>query len=388
MNVCFETFGCRLNRAEALENEAACLAGGHQVVTSHAEADLIVVRCCSVTARAQHDCEKLIDHLRRKYPNTRVFITGCHDKARPFKIAVSDAVPVRTARAYLKAQDGCSCRCSFCIVPRFRGASRSEPFDGVLAKASRFIEAGYREIVVTGCNLSLYSDAGRRLPELLDALAGLDPACRIRLGSIEPGAVAEEVPAVMAAHANFCRFLHIPVQSGSDLMLAAMKRPYRVAAIDRLIAGARKLMPDVAVGCDMISGFPGESRLDHFRSVTFLTRNTFVNVHAFPYSERPRTPAATLAGKIPPELRRDRARELAAVGEANRRIFAKSFLNREVEIVVEDEEKFAGWSSQYLWTRLETDEQLHDRRGKGMRRQIARILVRNVRGDRLYGEPV
>ena len=214
MNICFDTFGCRLNRAEALEDEARTLAKGHHIVSSHAEADLIVIRGCSVTARAQHDCEKLIAHLRENYPGKRVFLTGCLPNAKKLDISslsrstkdipVAAPVPKRTARAYLKVQDGCSMGCTFCIVPKFRGDPVSVPFDEVMDKAKRFIDAGYHEIVVTGCNLMLYSSEGRRLPELVAALAALSPDCRVRIGSVEPGPLAMEVVHAMAENANVC----------------------------------------------------------------------------------------------------------------------------------------------------------------------------------------
>ena len=237
MKVCFETFGCRLNRAEALDQEAEYLADGWKLTSSHSDADLIIVRGCSVTRRAQHDCEQLIAHIRKKYPYKRLLIEGCLATSRTEKLAVRHApvkasdksslhVPTRTARAYLKVQDGCAGKCTFCIVPKFRGKSSSIGFDAILDKAKRFIDAGYHEIVVTGCNLSLYASDGKRLPELIDALAGLSPDCRIRLGSLEPSDVAQDVVEAISRRQNICRFLHIPIQSASNRILGAMKRPY------------------------------------------------------------------------------------------------------------------------------------------------------------------
>ena len=183
MKVCFETFGCRLSRSEALEQEAQFLARGWSLTDSHQDADLIIIRGCSVTARAQHDCEKLIFHIKEKYPNKRIVVTGCLKEKRNEHwlrdIALKGAkrthlegggnmgasVPMRTARAYLKVQDGCSCACSFCIVPQFRGKSVSVDFAAVLEKARSFIAAGYHEIVLTGCNLSMYRSDGKNLAD-------------------------------------------------------------------------------------------------------------------------------------------------------------------------------------------------------------------------------
>lgn len=410
MKVCFETFGCRLNRAEALEDEAKYLARGWELTESHADAQLIVVRGCSVTARAQKDCERLIDHIKRKYPFKRVLVTGClpsADKGYTLRAESAQAnnlgnpnnqtaptVPTRTARAYLKVQDGCSGQCTFCIVPTFRGKSVSVPFDEVLDKARRFIAAGYHEIVVTGCNLSLYASDGKRLPELLAALAELGKddtphaprtplaGCRIRLGSLEPGPVASEVLKVMAAHPNICRFLHIPVQSGSMRILSAMRRPYTVREVDALAREARDLMPGVGLGCDLLTGFPDESDTDQLATLGLMRRVLFSKAHVFPYSERPGTVAAALPHAVPKEIRAARARELAKVADADRSLYARRFKGRVVEIVVEDEKTVAGWTSEYLWCRIGEAR-------KGVRRKdLVRILVRETEGHQLVGELV
>lgn len=387
MNVCFETFGCRLNRAEALEDEAKCLAVGHKVVTDHGEADFFVVRGCSVTSRAQHDCEKLIAHLREKYPMKRVFVTGCMNEAKPFVVkrrGDGPAIPTRTSRAYLKAQNGCNGECTFCIVPRFRGKSAAEEFTSVLDKAKRFVDTGYHEIVLTGCNLSLYASGGKRLPDLVAALAELDPACRIRLGSLEPFLTAEETIDAMAEHANVCRFLHMPVQSGSHAVLSKMKRPYTPDEVERLMNKARQLMPSVALGADMIAGFPGETERDHMASEALLTRMRIVNVHAFPFSRRPGTPAAAMPGQLDHDLICDRARRLAKLGEANRRAFATRFVGKTVEVVIESGSRSVGWTGEYLWF----EERSPD--GGAVpkplpKRETGVFIVRETRDGRLYG---
>lgn len=365
MKVCFETFGCRLNRAEALQTEADYLAGGWEVTTKHAEADLFVVRGCSVTAHAQRDTEKLIDHLRRHYPTKRILVEGCVGQkgkqlvaaqriraATAHGVTPDACVPTRTARAYLKVQDGCAGKCTFCIVPSFRGASRSVPFDDVLEKARRFIGAGYHEIVVTGCNLALYADSGKRLGELVAALAALDPTCRIRLGSLEPGPCAADVVRVMAECANVCRFLHLPVQSGSDRILAAMRRPYLTGAVAELAQFAVAHVPDVRLGCDLMTGFPGETELDFVATCGFVKRLSFTHAHVFPFSARPGTLAAAFPGTVPHAVRKARAHELSALVHEKARRLARTFIGQAVEIVVEGEKEVAGWTSQYFWCKV------------------------------------
>ncbi len=391
MNVCLETFGCRLNRAEALEDEARYLAEGHRIVQTHAEADLIVVRGCSVTARAQKDCERLIRHLEEKYPGKRVVAVGCLPSAKRREApllsdASKTAVPTRTARAYLKVQDGCSGRCSFCIVPQFRGKSSSVPFDEVLDRARRFIESGYREIVVTGCNLSLYASGGRRLPELAAALAALSPDCRIRLGSVEPGACAHEVVHAMAENERICRFLHIPVQSGSNRILAAMRRPYQIGEVDSLISEAVGLMPLVGIGCDLIAGFPDETEVDFRLTQGFLARHAISNAHVFPYSPRPGTLAAGLPGALPTEIRHARARYLSELAEESRRKFAKRFVGRSVDVVVESDSSLKGWTSEYLWFEKARTESAGSRPSASHRKELLHLQVRAAHGGVLYGD--
>lgn len=401
MKVCFETFGCRLNRAEALEEEARYLAAGWTTTKVHSEADWIVVRGCSVTARAQADCEKLVAHLKRKYPTKRIIVQGCLKDASPGlvrqvptdaprnilerKLAeVTDVpVPTRTARAYLKVQDGCSGKCTFCIVPSFRGKSTSVPFAQVMDKARRFIDAGYHEIVVTGCNLSLYASDGKTFPDLIAALANLgaaDPArrCRIRIGSLEPGKCASETLAVMADHDNVCRFLHIPIQTMADRLLVAMQRPYRAKDVSELVDAAIHAVSDIGLGCDLMTGFPGESDIDFLSTKTFLQRAPFSNVHVFPYSERPGTAASKYQGVIPKEIRRLRAHELAKIADAKRQLFAQRFVHKEVEVLIEDETHQAGWTSEYLW--YEPPHILQH----FARKELARLPVRSSRHGKLH----
>ena len=393
MKVCFETFGCRLNKAEALQMEAEYAANGWERTEKHSDADLFVVRGCSVTMRAQRDCEKLIAHLKRRYPTVPIRVYGClkdekdgsrsaesrKTPAPKFGLEIDNLdeathVPTRTARAYLKVQDGCSGKCTFCIVPKFRGASRSIPFSQVIDKARRFIDVGYHEIVVTGCNLVLYASEGKRLPDLIAALSELTPPdsnsrTRIRLGSVEPGDCAIECVHAMAEGANVCRFLHIPFQSGANRILMAMKRPYFARDISTLALTAQKLMPGIRLGCDVMTGFPDESELDLAATKGLLARHAFSNVHVFPYSERRGTLAATYGGGIPPGVRSERARVLAEKGVDNRYAYALQFIGKLVEIVVEDEDDCYGRTDEYLWCKAA---------GRAPRKSLARVLVTKI----------
>ena len=426
MKVAFVTFGCRLNRAESLDLEARYRAAGHEIIdlgsvpqpslssgtvpkTSGAVPDLILVRGCSVTAKAQRDCEKAIAHLRTQFPTTEVRPIGCLPNAGPVPTigpvppenlgtVPQDKVclPLQTSRAYLKIQDGCSGRCTFCIVPHFRGQPVSIPFDEIMVRTKSFLAAGYREIILTGCNLSLYHWSDHNLATLLAALAelGTDPGvlgtdpeilvgtvpnvgtvpARIRIGSLEPGRVCEAVLDVMAQYPNICRFLHLSLQSGSNRILKRMNRPYEITWAERFCTAAReRLGTDLALGADIITGFPGETEEDFEATRAFLERHAFSNLHVFPYSERPGTPAATMDGALPRAVRLARARELTELGHRQRETFAQTFLGREVEVCVERGGEH-GWTSAYLPCKW---------KGPAERRSLVRKRVIAINGDTL-----
>jgi len=387
MTIAFKTFGCRLNRAEALDQAAALQAAGHQVVELDDPGvvpDCIIVRGCSVTARAQRDCEKALAHLQLQYSHSRILPVGCLPSANPAAVeellgdSAPTAIPLSTSRAYPKVQDGCSGRCAFCIVPQFRGVPVSVPFGQVLSRARAFLAAGFRELVVTGCNLALYRSEGRGLPALLAALAELTlgdstaPVHRVRLGSLEPGICDAALVEAFAVHANICRFIHLSLQSGSDAVLARMNRPYRMDAVARFCAAVRSRLGErLALGADVITGFPGETEAD-FLATRDLVRD-FANLHVFPYSERPGTPAATMDGALPRAVRLERARELEAQSRQAREAFARSFLGRTVEVCVEEGGDH-GWTAEYLPCRLTTP---------APRRSLVNVTVANVIGSTL-----
>ena len=381
MKVGFVTFGCRLNRAEALDMEAQYAAAGWEVVpVEHSAAqtiqqsdnptpDLVIVRGCSVTAKAQRDCEKAIAHLRSQFPRAEIHVTGCLGIRSPaqsnnltIKQSSSLALPLRLSRAYLKVQDGCSGRCAFCIVPSFRGAPVSVPFVDVLARARAYLDAGFRELVLTGCNLCLYHDSGRGLPELAAAIAALEsPGHRVRLGSIEPGVCDARLLDAFESHPNICRFLHLSLQSGSDRVLRLMRRPYTIGQTAAFCAEAcRRLGPRLAFGADIITGFPGETDDDHEATRSFLRPHSntqtrkrsnaqtspFIHLHVFPFSERPGTESATMKPGVPVAVRRARAKELERIGAANRAAFARTLIGQEVTVCVEKDGN--GRSDEYL----------------------------------------
>lgn len=388
MRICFVTFGCRLNRAESLDLEAQYAAAGWDVVQLPSSVngedeqnalvpDVVVVRGCSVTAKAQRDCEKKIGQLRIRFPYAEILTVGCLPDAKPipphlappFFSDASAPVNRRLSRAYLKVQDGCSGKCAFCIVPSFRGASVSVPFEKVLASARAYLDAGFREIVVTGCNLCLYSDSNRRLPELVSAIARLESSGhRVRLGSIEPGLCDASLLDAMEANPNICRFLHLSLQSGSNRILRLMRRPYEIEHVAEFCADAhRRLGNRLAFGADVITGFPGETDADFSETKSFLSSplpSLVPHLHIFPYSGREGTEAATMKPSVPVDVRRARAKELEAIAAANHEKFARSLMGQEVRVCVERDGN--GRTDEYMRCML---------KGAASRRSIVRAMV-------------
>ena len=391
MKVAFVTFGCRLNRAESLDLEARYRAAGHEIIDLDMASretggplpiaanipDLILVRGCSVTAKAQRDCEKAIANLHTRFPLTEIRPLGCLPNAQATGTVPPnmETIPMQTSRAYLKIQDGCNGKCAFCIVPHFRGAPVSVPFREIMVRTKAFLEAGYREIVLTGCNISLYKSEGHILASLLGVLAELGTVpMRIRIGSVEPGKGCEKILDVMANHPNICKFLHLSLQSGSDRILKRMKRPYNIGLVDRFCTMAReRLGPDLALGADVITGFPGETDEDFAATREFLVQHAFSKLHVFPYSERPGTPAATMDGALPRSVRLVRARNLTALGRVQRAAFAQTFLGREVEVCVERGGEH-GWTDAYLPCKW---------KGPAERRSLVRMRVIATSDDTL-----
>ncbi len=396
MTVAFKTFGCRLNRAETAQFEAGFGAAGFSRVPFGTPARVVVLHTCAITQAAENECLKLIRTLRKRSPDCCLVLVGCVVEAvsaetlrdlsidlvvpRERKDALValvlrhlgiDAAPLAvvpsfsTQRASLKVQDGCDFFCSYCIVPHTRGRPYSRPFDDCLREAQSFVDAGFGEIVVTGCNLACYADGTRGLVDLLSALASLPGLGRLRLGSLEPGTVERDVTALMAETPKLCKFLHLPIQSGDNGVLTRMGRRYTVEDMTRTLLDSLTRMPQLGLGADMITGFPGESleAFEHTRA--FLEALPFSNLHVFPYSERPGTPAATFADAVPEQERKRRAAELMRLKDRKRTVFAQGFIGQTVEVLIEhfDAAGLAhGWTGEYLACKISGVPLSHKRR--------------------------
>jgi threonylcarbamoyladenosine tRNA methylthiotransferase MtaB len=260
-----------------------------------------------------------------------------------------------TCRALLKIQDGCSFFCSYCIIPYNRGAPVSRNFNECLDEARAFIDQGFQEIVITGCNIACYTDSKKRLPDIIEAIASLPGIGRVRLGSLEPAMVELDIAKLIAGSDKICRFLHLPLQNCDDGILKSMKRHYLSDEMGRIIEEIIETVPDIALGSDIITGFPGESDEAFENTKRFIERYPFSNLHVFPYSERRGTAAVDFEGSVPHIVRKERAQELIAIGKEKRAAYARSWIEKPVDLLIEkfDQEGNArGWSGEYLPCRI------------------------------------
>ena len=372
---CIVTMGCKVNRADSARMAATLAAGGCALVGEGDAPDVIVLNTCTVTGKSDAEVRQILRRLHRASPAARVVVAGCLPRAgaglgdefagwctlltgpdnRGLLAAAglsgaegSDEFSAAPAvsygdrvRPFLKVQDGCDSACAYCIVPRARGRARSAPSDAVLAQAGALLDAGYRELVLTGIHLGMY--AKDRVEEdglaaLLERLAGLDgvrAGARVRLSSLEPLEVTPRLLAAVARSPFVCRHFHVPLQSGSDEILAAMNRPYGTARYARVAADIKAALPDACVGADLISGFPGETAAHHEETLALVVRLPIDYLHVFSFSPRPGTAAAAMKGRPPAAEVSRRVRELRALGEERRARFHRSMDGRTLGAIVE-----------------------------------------------------
>lgn len=374
-----KNFGCRASQADGAALAAGLAAKGLTVAEDVAGADLVVLNTCTVTASADDEVKQMIRRIHRERPEARILVTGCYAQRAPAEIAalagvslvvgnshktripdlvttadyhgqieigdifaqtdflsapVEDAAGDRT-RPNLKIQDGCNNRCSFCIIPSVRGRSRSAPFEQVLGEVRTLAEK-YREVVLSGINLGRW---GREFPgkvrfvDLLRRLLDETPVERLRLSSVEPMDFSDDLLQLMAESPRIAKHVHAPLQSGSDTVLRRMHRKYRPRHYADRIWKARALMPDCAVGADVMTGFPGETDEEFAQSCAFIESLPFTYLHVFTYSERPGTPAAEALAQVPMEVRRDRTRVLRDLAARKSLEFRRSMVGKTLSVV-------------------------------------------------------
>jgi threonylcarbamoyladenosine tRNA methylthiotransferase MtaB len=424
MRIAFATVGCRLNQFETDALRGRAQAEGYRIVPFAAAADVYVINSCTITAAADADSRRLARQAVRRNPSALVAVTGCYAQAAPDVVAAIPGVdlvlgngekplllahlrearknggarvlvggsggrrevddygpgidPDRT-RAFLKVQDGCNYRCSFCIVPEVRGGNRSQQPDRILAEIRRLHAAGFPEVVLTGIHLGTY---GRdlapptSLSDLCLRIASLDGAPRMRLSSLDPHEVKPDLIRLLAESPRFCRHLHLPLQSGDEGILRRMRRGHTAAQFRELVERLAAEVPGIAVSGDVIVGFPGEDDEAFRRTYDLLEALPIAGLHVFSYSRRPGTDAAEHPNQVPKAVKAARSRALRTLALRKAQAFRRRFLGETLTVVVLDREGpdglLEGLSDNYLRVWFAGDPAL--------RGGLARVRVEHVTG--------
>ncbi len=404
-SVAFHTLGCKLNFAETSTIARSLNEHGYQKVAFSEPADVYVINTCSVTQNADKECKTIVKQALKVNPDGFVVVVGCYAQLQPEQIAAMEGVDLvlgatekfniaqylndltkneagkvhsceiedadffvgsysigdRT-RAFLKVQDGCDYKCTYCTIPLARGISRSDKLENVLQNANEIAAKGIKEIVLTGVNIGDYGkgEFGNKRHEhtFLDLVKALDAVAlieRIRISSIEPNLLKDETIIFVANSKRFVPHFHIPLQSGSDAVLKKMKRRYLTSLYTERVAKIREVMPHACIGVDVIVGFPGETESDFLETYNFLNALEISYLHVFTYSERPNTEADAMEGVVPIAERKRRNKMLRGLSAKKRRSFYESQIGTQQTVLFEGENKdgyITGFTANYVKVKL------------------------------------
>lgn len=393
--VAFHTLGCKLNFAETSAIAREFTSAGYARVEMEQLPDVLVINTCSVTDQADKKCRNIVNRAIRQNPGVFVAVIGCYAQLKPDEIAQIEGVDIvlganekfniidfvekheksdkaaihrgeikdvkefipsfskgdRT-RTFLKVQDGCNYFCAFCTIPLARGRSRSASIEDTLLQARKAIDEGAKEIVLTGVNIGDFGTAhGETFLELITALDQLNGIERYRISSIEPNLLNEEIIRFVAHSNKFMPHFHIPLQSGSDAILQAMRRRYRTDLYKSRIEQIKSLIPDACIGIDVITGFPGETEELFAETRDFLLDLPFSYLHVFTYSERENTTALRIQHIVPMEVRYERNKQLRLMSDKKRNAFNRSFVGESRSVLWEaenDNGRMAGFTDNYI----------------------------------------
>ena len=425
--VALHTLGCKLNFAETSTIGNQFLSRGFQVVDFKETADVYVFNTCTVTENAEKECRQLVRRVLRQNPDACIVVTGCYAQLRPEEISAIEGVDAvlgtrekfrlfevlndfekkelacifvspdgelddfgpahstdadNRTRAYLKIQDGCDYKCSFCTIPKARGLSRSMDPDSVISDFRALLDQGYKEIILTGVNVGDYGKHYQTdLYRLLLRMVNIEEKFRIRISSIEPNLLSDEIIELAASNEKICRHFHIPLQSGSPAVLKMMRRRYKTDDYERLIDKLRSAIPGVGIGVDVIVGFPGETEKDFITTYNFLKDLDISYLHVFTYSERPGTPAFDFAGRVEVFERKRRNKVLRELSGRKKNMFYQKSIGMELEVLFEAENHnglLHGFSSNYVRV-----SSLYD---PGLVNKIARVSINSVNNLTCSGE--
>jgi threonylcarbamoyladenosine tRNA methylthiotransferase MtaB len=407
--VSFQTLGCKLNQYDTqLLMESFTRSPDYRVVDSAESADICVINTCTVTGKTDRQSRNLIRRAGRKKPKPLVVVTGCFAQVSPGEVAsvpgvdlivpnaerrsgfakafgVEIANSVRGfaghTRAFIKVQEGCSNACSYCVVSAARGEERARPSTDIVSETRLLAERGYKEVVLTGTDLGRYADdTGRDLPALIEMLEGVDGLARIRLSSIHPDRVSEPLLECFRTSVKLCAHIHLSVQSGDDRVLMSMNRSYTGEDCVRAVKNLLRANPEMAIGADMIVGFPGEDNEAFGNSVSFVQGLDLAYLHVFPFSPRKGTRAALMKGYADPDTKKRRAAFLRNVGAQKWLDYRKKFLDRELLCLVESRTRngrLTGLSENYIHVEFEGDD--------GLSNSIVPLVLKRLEGSSSYG---
>ena len=425
MKFAFYTLGCKTNQYETQAMERLLLEKGHEIGAFDEICDGYVINTCSVTAVADKKNRAVIRRCRRENPGAVIAVCGCysqHDpeairalgidviggsgnrqefvqmlldaagahahreqvdnalRRREFECLPAGGLEERT-RAMLKVQDGCVNFCTYCIIPYTRGPVRSAPLELAVAQAKELANRGYREIVLTGIEIASWGADLPGKPEvtvLIEEICKAVPELRVRLGSLEPRVVTEEFCRRLSALPNLCPQFHLSMQSGCDTVLARMKRKYDTARYYESVELLRKYFPECAVTTDMIVAFPGETEEEFAESLAFIRKCDFADMHIFPYSRRPGTPADKMPGQHNNAVKESRSRAAIAVAEEMSKAYRESWVGRTLEVLFEEKDGdfYTGHAPNYVKVYAE---------GENLHNEIRAVTVTGVYQDGVIG---
>ena len=425
MRVAIYTLGCKVNQYETQAMEAELTRRGHTLVPFDGEAEAYIVNTCTVTAVSDKKSRQMIRQARKRAPHAIVAVCGCYaqtdteaveqldvdlvmgtadrmgflDRLEALSpdggqvVAVDNALRRRTyehlpagglegrTRAMLKVEDGCVNFCTYCIIPYARGPIRSLPLEQAAAEAARLAAEGYKEIVLTGIEISSW---GHDLPDkphpiaLIEAVCKAAPDCRVRLGSLEPRTVTEDFCRRGAALANLCPHFHLSMQSGCDSVLKRMNRKYDTARYYESVRLLREYFDRPGITTDLIVGFPGETEEEFAQTLDFIQKCAFSAMHIFPYSRRTGTPAAAMPDQVPNAVKEDRAHRAGSVARDMHRAWLESWVGQTLPVLFEEEKDG-------LWRGHTPNYTEVFAPGSGLHNVIKEVKITGLREESLLG---
>ena len=424
--ISFHTLGCRLNQAETAILQHSFEEKGYKVVDFGEPADVVVVNTCTVTENGDNDTKKLVNKINRLNHGSRIALIGCQAQIQRRKLlslpnvnwivgnsrkmefadilsetyfsnfpkVIVPAISRKTfkistvgvdrkhTRANLKIQDGCDFFCSFCVIPYARGRARSREFDDIIKEAQTLVSAGHREIVITGINVGTYQYQSKNILDIIEYLQKLNGLRRLRISSIEPTTIPGELVKLIAQGNKICRYLHIPLQSGSNKILIAMNRQYNVDYFSKCVGNIHQNIPDICIGTDVIVGFPGESKADFNETYRVLNNLPFAYFHVFSYSERPWAKSQKLDQKIPKEIIKVRSQVLRELSIQKRQAFMQKQIGKVQNVLFEQKKNgyWTGLTDTYIRVNVESTKNIHN--------QLLPVLLKNFQNNSMKGDLV